>query len=152
MIRTADSDDVQAVAELVSRAYAQYVPLMDRIPAPMTDDYAALVDRRVVTVLTNDGEGDVVGVVVGVLVSWIDGDSYYVDNIAVDPEAHGSGVGSALLEHAVEAAGISGCVRVWLYTNAVMQQNIGYYERRGFVVYDRRSDKGFDRIFFERRL
>jgi ribosomal protein S18 acetylase RimI-like enzyme len=119
----------------------------------MTDDYAALVGRGVVTVLTSDGDdGNVVGVVVGVLVSWIDGDSYYVDNIAVDPVAHGSGVGSALLEHAVKAAGISGCVRVWLYTNAVMQQNIGYYERRGFAVYDRRNDNGYDRIFFERRL
>jgi ribosomal protein S18 acetylase RimI-like enzyme len=148
MIRTAVLDDVPSIVGVVHRAYARFVPVMDRIPAPMTDDYGALVTRGVVTVMT-DGDDDVV---VGVLVSWVDGDAYYVDNIAVDPDAQSTGVGSSLLEAAIKETWRSGCRRIWLYTNAAMADNIGYYERRGFVVYDRRIDKGFDRIFFERHL
>ena len=55
-----------------------------------------------------------------------------------------------LLELAVDEGRRNGCGRVWLYTNAVMTENVGYYERRGFVQYDRRIDQGYDRIYFER--
>lgn len=146
MIRPAVPGDVDAISEVVNRAYSRFVPLIGRIPAPMTDDYTALVEQGSVTVSTDQDE------VVGLLVSWVDGDSYYIDNIAVDPSMQGSGIGSGLLNRALERAGECGCDRVWLYTNAVMQENIGYYERRGFVVYEQRFDKGYDRIFFERRL
>ena len=143
--RPATPDDVAAIAALVRRAYSMYLARMDREPAPMQDDYASLVADGKVAVAV-DGE------VIGAIVRWVVDGDMYVDNIAVDPAAHGRGVGNLLLELAVEEGLASGCRRVWLYTNAVMTENVGYYERRGFVQYDRRIDAGYDRIFFERLL
>ena len=144
--RPATPDDVAAIADLVRRAYAMYLSRMDREPAPVHDDYTSLVADGKVAVAV---DGDKVH---GAIVSWIVDGDLYVDNIAVDPEAHGRGIGNVLLELAIEEGQRSGCGRVWLYTNAVMVENVGYYERRGFVQYDRRIDQGYDRIFFERLL
>jgi ribosomal protein S18 acetylase RimI-like enzyme len=143
--RAATPADVDAIAGLVNRAYSMYLTRMDREPAPMKDDYAALVSEGRVSVAV-DGE------IVGAIVNWIVDADMYIDNIAVDPAAHGRGVGNLLLELAVDEARRAGCDRVWLYTNAVMTENVGYYERRGFTQYDRRIDAGYDRIYFERRL
>ena len=143
--RRATADDVAAITGIVSRAYSMYLPRMDREPAPMKDDYGSLVAQGRVSVAV-DGE------IVGAIVNWvIDGDMY-VDNIAVEPTAHGRGIGNILLEIAIDQARRQGCGRVWLYTNAAMTENVGYYERRGFVQYERRIDAGYDRIFFERKL
>jgi ribosomal protein S18 acetylase RimI-like enzyme len=145
-LRPAAPGDVAAVTGVVNRAYSIYLSRMDRDPAPMTDDYAALVAADRVTVAVDDER------VAGAIVCWIVDGDMYVDNVAVDPAAHGRGVGNMLLEHAVDQARRCGCSRVWLYTNAVMTENVGFYERRGFSQYDRRIDGGYDRIFFERRL
>jgi ribosomal protein S18 acetylase RimI-like enzyme len=114
----------------------------------MQDDYASLVADGKVAVAVDGESGDVVGAIV----RWIVDGDLYVDNVAVDPAAHGRGIGNLLLELAVDDARRNDCGRVWLYTNAVMTENVGFYERRGFVQYDRRLDQGYDRIFFERRL
>lgn len=131
---------------MVNNAYEVYVPLMDRTPAPMLDDYKTLIAENKVTVVLDSGQ------IVGVLVAWIDEEAVYVDNIAIDPASQGTGIGCALLDVAADVAKTGGLGRVWLYTNALMQNNIGYYERRGFVITGRRLDKGYDRIFFERML
>ena len=120
-IRPATPADARAIAALVDRAYERYLPRMDRTPAPMLDDYDKLVADGVVTVFDEGGQ------VRGVLVAWVDGDSFYVDNLAVDPEAHGRGVGRTLLGVADELGRRAGCRRLWLYTNAAMSENLEYY-------------------------
>ncbi len=145
-IRPAESADLDGIRTVVNNAYEVYVPLMDRTPAPMLDDYKTLIAENKVTVVLDSGQ------IVGVLVAWIDEEAVYVDNIAIDPASQGTGIGCALLDVAADVAKTGGLGRVWLYTNALMQNNIGYYERRGFVITGRRLDKGYDRIFFERML
>ena len=145
-IRQAEGADLDAIRTVVNKAYEVYVPLMDRTPAPMLDDYMTLIAENKVTVVLDSGR------IVGVLVAWIEDEAVYVDNIAIDPASQGAGIGCELLDVAAEFAKTAGLGRVWLYTNALMQNNIGYYERRGFVVTGRRLDKGYDRIYFERML
>ena len=112
----------------------------------MLADYDRLVADGVVTVFDEGGR------VCGVLVAWVDGDSFYVDNLAVDPDVHGKGIGRALLGEADELGRRAGCRRLWLYTNAAMTENLEYYPRNGFKQYDRRVEEGYDRVFFERAL
>jgi hypothetical protein len=45
-----------------------------------------------------------------------------------------------------------GLRRVHLYTNAKMTANLSIYPRLGYVEIDRRSEDGFDRVYFEKRL
>ena len=145
-LRLAVAADERAVVECVRGAYAQYVPLMDREPAPMLDDYAELIERGLVTVAVTDDE------LVGLIVMWPRDDHFYVDNVAVDVAHQGEGVGSMLLGVANVAARRTGHDRIRLYTNEVMEQNITYYPRRGFVETNRIVENGYNRIYFEREV
>ena len=112
----------------------------------MLADYHSLVADGVVTVLEDGGR------VCGVMVAWVDGDSFYVDNLAVDPDVQGKGVGRTLLGAADELGRLAGCRRLWLYTNAAMSENLEYYPRHGFTEFDRRVDEGYSRVYFERPI
>jgi ribosomal protein S18 acetylase RimI-like enzyme len=145
-IRPATPADASAIAALVDRAYERYIPRMGRKPRPMLADYDSLVADGVVTVFEAGGR------VCGALVAWVDGDSFYVDTLAVDPELHRTGIGRALLDAADELGRLAGCRRLALYTNAAMTENLEYYPRRGFTELDRHVDEGYTRVFFERAL
>jgi hypothetical protein len=41
---------------------------------------------------------------------------------------------------------------VTLYTNALMVKNIAIYAGRGYVERERRTEKGFERVYMEKRL
>ena len=138
-----DRPEVEAV---VSRAYALYLERMTARPAPMLDDYAALIDRGVVHVGILDAS------VVGVLVGWPESDHFFIDNVAVDPERQGTGAGATLLGLADTLARAAGHDEIRLYTNEAMTENLAYYPRRGFVETHRANDAGYDRVFFRRRL
>jgi ribosomal protein S18 acetylase RimI-like enzyme len=56
---------------------------------------------------------------------------WYLDHIAVEPRSRGSGVGVALVEHGLGLARADG-VPAFLCTSR--EDNIGFYERRGFAV------------------
>ncbi|MFT7645819.1 MAG: ribosomal protein S18 acetylase RimI-like enzyme [Candidatus Poriferisodalaceae bacterium] len=63
----------------------------------------------------------------------MDADHFYIDNVAVDPVAQGSGFGARLLDLAAALARAADRSEIRLYTNEVMIENISYYVRRGFV-------------------
>ena len=146
VIREAIAADTEAVLACVHAAYSGYVPLLDRQPAPMLDDYQALVGAGVVTVATAADE------VVGVIVMWPRDDHLYVDNIAISPAAQGFGTGSSLLVRAEEKARLAGMGEIRLYTNEKMSANVGYYLRRGFVETHRAVDDGYSRVYFSRGI
>ena len=88
----------------------------------------------------------------GVLVTESRPDHLLVENIAVSPEARGLGVGARLLERAEQEARDRGLAEIRLYTNAKMTENLAYYPRRGYRETGRRTEHGFDRVYFSRSL
>jgi ribosomal protein S18 acetylase RimI-like enzyme len=89
---------------------------------------------------------------VGVLVTVVDTDHVLVENVAVARSAQGSGLGRRLLAHAELQARRCGLTQVRLYTNAAMTENLEMYPHLGYLEVDRRSDGGFDRVFFRKDL
>jgi ribosomal protein S18 acetylase RimI-like enzyme len=130
----------------VTAAYSPYVERIGKPPAPMLDDYDELIARGVVTV------AELAGSVVGLIVMWDESDHVYVDNVATDPSVRRAGIGWALLSCADRRAGERGLSEVRLYTNAAMTENLGYYERLGFVETHRGHEAGFDRVYFTKRV
>ena len=61
-------------------------------------------------------------------------------------KCQGEGVGRAFLTLAEERIVERGIQWARLYTNEVMADNYAWYKRRGYVDYERRNDRGYNRI------
>jgi len=90
-IRTASLDDISRIRSIARAAYAKYVHRMGREPAPMAADYEGEVSARRVVVIDVDGS------VSGYMVAWPEADAYFIDNIGIEPEAQGKGLGRRLI-------------------------------------------------------
>ena len=92
--RLALPQEAVALRDMVRAAYAPWVPIIGREPAPMTDDYAARIEAGQAWVMAA-GRG-----LLGAIVLEDRGDGLLIDNIAVAPAARGSGLGRALMAFA----------------------------------------------------
>jgi GNAT superfamily N-acetyltransferase len=144
-VRLARVDDLPLLRELVQRAYQRYVERIGRRPAPMDDDYAAKVRERQVFIAEDEG-------VAGLIVLVAGSDHLLVENVAVDPNRQGAGVGRALMAHAETYAHERGLRELRLYTNAAMTENLAFYPHLGYAEVARRTDDGFQRVFFAKAM
>ena len=147
-IRPAEPGDAAAVRDLVRTAYASYVERIGKEPAPMLEDYAALIRAGEVWVLAGEADGEVLGV----LVMRPAGDHLFVDNVAVAPGHQGRGLGRELLAFAEERARRDGLPEIRLYTNEKMHENLALYAKLGFEKIGRSLDGGYRRVFMRKRL
>lgn len=145
-LRIAVGEDARAVGNLVERAYAGYIERMGRKPGPMLDDYAALIADGLVRVICRDGR------ICGVLVLIEKDDHLLLDNVAVDPDAQGYGIGRRLVDAAEAAARRLGYATVRLYTHETMVENIGLYEHLGFSITHRVKERGYHRIYMAKAI
>ena len=67
---------------------------------------------------------------IGLVTYAVEGDS--CELVTLDSLAEGAGVGSALLEAAVEVARAGGCRRLWLITTNDNLPALRFYQKRGF--------------------
>jgi len=145
-IRPAEPGDAAAVRDLVRASYLKYVGRIGREPAPMLEDYAALIRAGEVWVLAEGGEA------LGVLVMRPAEDHLFVDNVAVAPGQQGRGLGRELVAFAEEKAAEHGLPEVRLYTKEKMHENLDIYARLGFEETGRGLDGGYRRVFMRKRL
>ena len=141
-VRKPREDETDVVRAVVEAAYSPYISRIGRRPAPMDDDYAARIRDRLVDVVEDDGG------LVGLIVLVDEGDGLLVENLAVHPHAQRRGVGRALLEHAERTAALLGRTELRLYTNSAMTENIELYAHLGWHETGRRTEGGFQRVFF----
>lgn len=144
-IRPAGPGDAAAVRDCADRAYARYVPLIGRRPAPMEADFAAQIVAGEVHVAED-------GAVLGYIVFRPEGRHMLLESVAVRPEAAGRGIGKALIGFCEAVARRGGLASVRLYTNAKMAENLSIYPRLGYAETGRRVEDGFARMYFEKAL
>jgi len=111
----------------------------------VTDFVAAIASDHVVVIET-------AGVIAGYLVGWPETDAYFIDNIAIDPDRQGEGLGRKLMDHAIEEARRLGLSAVRLYTNVAMSENLSLYAHLGFIETHRAWEDGFDRAYLRLNL
>jgi ribosomal protein S18 acetylase RimI-like enzyme len=127
-------------------AYQKYVTRIGRDPAPMTADYGDAVASGHTWVAEKAGR------VVAILVLEPAADHLLLENLAVDPDQQGSGIGQELLRLAEQQARLLGLPEVRLYTNEAMTENLSYYARRGYRETHRNIDLGFHRVFMSKPI
>ena len=131
---------------LAISSYGKYVPRMGRAPAPMADDYAAVVASGHAWVAEHGDQ------LVGLLVTQPAEGHLLLENIAVAPSAQNMGLGSRLLRLAERHALAMGLPEIRLYTNEAMTENLDYYPRRGYHETHRATQNGYQRVFFSKVL
>jgi ribosomal protein S18 acetylase RimI-like enzyme len=146
MIRQAEARDEPAIRDCAEQAYVRYVPAMGRKPAPMVADFAAQIADGEVYIATDDH-----GVFQGFIVFYAEDGHILLENVAVLPRAAGRGVGKALIGFCEDAARQRG-LNVHLYTNEKMTENLSIYPKLGYVEVARRTEDGFNRVYFVKTL
>jgi ribosomal protein S18 acetylase RimI-like enzyme len=147
MIRLAEACDEPDVKNCAEQAYVHYVPVIGRKPAPMLADYAAQIAEGVVYVATDEEK-----TFQGFIVFYAEDGHILLENVAVLPSAAGRGVGKSLMSFCENAGRERGMKTVQLYTNALMTDNLWMYPRLGYVQIAQRTEDGFNRVYFEKRL
>jgi GNAT superfamily N-acetyltransferase len=146
-IRQAVADDEDAVLACAEQAYAQYVSVIGRKPAPMLADFRAQIAAGFVHLCIGEQEE-----LRGFIVFYPVGQHMLLENVAVSKAGRGKGIGKALIQFCEAQATRLGFGSVCLYTNEKMTDNLSIYPRLGYVEVQRRSEDGFDRVYFEKRL
>lgn len=79
-------------------------------------------------------------------------DLAYIYRFAVSPEVSGGGVGSALLEYAIEECEELGVKAIALHTNTKYFKLARYYYGKDFFVHSTTFDRGYIRALFIKEL
>ena len=126
-MRTARPDDAAAIRALVRAAYAKWVPVVGREPRPMQADYDAAIRNHRLDLIEEAGQ------LVALIETEARADHYWIENLAVLPEAQGRGFGKQLLAHAETLARAAGLTELRLLTNGRMAANRALYRSVGYV-------------------
>lgn len=147
MIRLAKANDEPEIRDCAEQAYARYVPMIGREPAPMVSDFVAQIAAGMVYVATDEQ-----ATFQGFIVFYAEEEHILLENVAVLPSAAGRGVGRALISFCEGAARQRGMNGVHLYTNEKMTDNLMIYPKLGYVKVAQRTEDGFKRVYFEKSL
>lgn len=128
----------------MNAAYSKYLARMDRPPAPMLGDLRPHIQASEVWVTGRP--------IRGLICLAPTDDALLVENVAVHPDARGTGLGRRLLDFAEKEARRQGFGRLLLYTNEVMTENVALYSHLGYREIDRRTEDGYRRVFMEKVL
>ncbi|WP_245215237.1 GNAT family N-acetyltransferase [Pararoseomonas baculiformis] len=145
-MRLARAGEAETIRALTERAYAHYIPLLGRRPAPMDDDFAYRIEHGQAHVMEREGR------IVALAVIEDRADHLWIENLAVDPALHGRGTGQALLAFCEAEARRRGLQELRLLTNERMERNRAIYARAGFTETERREENGLRRVYMARRL
>tara|TARA_R110000737_G_scaffold318304_1_gene329180 strand:- start:1244 stop:1702 length:459 start_codon:yes stop_codon:yes gene_type:complete len=146
-IRLAQAADEIAVRECAERAYERYVAAIGKKPAPMVADFASMIASGIVHVaVERDAE------VLGFVVFYPEGEHVLLENVAVRPDAEGQGIGRRLIAFCEAEAKRSNAKSVKLYTNEKMTENLSIYPHLGYRETERKTEDGFNRVFFEKPI
>ncbi|MDX8529598.1 GNAT family N-acetyltransferase [Mesorhizobium sp. VK25A] len=132
--RIATPQDLLAVVELTTEAYAPYTAVFDAPPIPVTEDYAPRIERGEVWLLEEDSK------LAGLIVLERHSGHAMIFSVAVAPAFQGRKLGIKLLDFADGQARSWGVPEVRLYTNARMERNIALYSAYGYRETGRRAN------------
>jgi len=146
VIRPAEPADAAAIAACVTAAYSVYLDRMDKPPGPMLDDYEQIIADHRGFVL----EGPVG--LAGALVLIDQDGGLLLDNVAIHPDCQGRGLGRRLVAFAEDEARRLGHRSIDLYSHVTMTESIALYVSLGYLEFDRRVVRGYDRVYMRKTL
>ena len=130
-IRLADSNDADAIAEVLCEAFGvyehEYTNEAFEIVTPSANEIISRFDEGPQWVAVKDGE------IVGTVSVTVEEGDLYVRSMAVAPDMQGQGVGHKLLEAIDEYASGTEHDRIFLYTTYFSEGAKELYEKHGYA-------------------
>ncbi|MEM7508205.1 MAG: GNAT family N-acetyltransferase [Pseudomonadota bacterium] len=144
MIRLAEPADAPALTRIARAAFAEYEAEIGQVPPPALQDFPT--DIAAGRVWISGAPPDTYAV------AFEKGNLWFLENIAVAPDAQGRGLGRKMIAFAEDEGRRRGHDRIALYTNAKMTGNLALYPALGYDETGKRREHGLDRVYFEKRL
>jgi GNAT superfamily N-acetyltransferase len=127
-ITRATPADAEHILALTCKAYLKWVAVIGREPKPMLANYDYATRHHIIDLIHVDG-------VLAALIETIpQSDGLLIENIAVDPDFQGKGLGRRLMAHAEDLARSLGLTEMRLYTNKMFAENLALYLRFGYAI------------------
>jgi len=145
-IKRASLEDAATVSAITDAAYSKWIPLIGRKPEPMTVDYAEMIAKQPIHILSVEGKP------IAVLVLKHEERQTLIWSVAVHPNYQGLGLGLRLLRLAEEEAHVRGLKSVRLYTNSLFIENVALYKRFGYEESKRESFRGSSLVHLVKKL
>lgn len=126
--------EVTEVTDALMDAFVRLIPqLSSSNPPPSLDEVTEMVNSEASTLFAAEHDGMIVGALTLVLFRIPTGVRAWIEDVVVDGEARGLGVGRALNEAALERAREAGATTVDLTSRPSREAANRLYQRIGFV-------------------
>lgn len=133
-ITPANASDITALCELLNILFAQEADFKPDYEAQSRGLARIISSPEVGLVVVARQDGQVVGMVnLLYTVSTALGDRVaLLEDVVVSPSVRGFGVGSRLIEHAIQFARLNGCKRITVLTDRENESAQRFYQKHGF--------------------
>ncbi len=133
-ITPANASDIPALCELLDILFSQETEFKSDHEAQSRGLARIINNPEIGLIVVARQDGQVVGMVnLLYTVSTALGDRVaLLEDMVVSPNVRGSGVGSRLLEQAIQFARLDGCKRITLLTDRVNESAQRFYQKHGF--------------------
>ena len=143
IFRKANSKDEETIKLIASRAYEKYIKRMGQEPAPMKPN---IQKNDIVFVCEKDNK------IIAFAILVIKDGNILLENLAVEPLFQKKNVGTTFISF-IENYLISEKFNFYqLYTNEKMIENILWYQKIGFKKIKEVTEKGLNRVYFQKKL
>lgn len=144
--RRAGPHDAATVRDLTRKAYVKWCAVIGREPKPMTADYDHAVRHHVIDLAYIDGR------LIGLVEMIPRENDLLIENVCVDPDEQGAGLGKRLVAHAEEETHRRGHAVIRLYTNKLFAANLSFYAGLGYEIEREEPFMGGTTVHFRKSL
>lgn len=135
-ISPATSQDIPALCELLDILFSQETEFSPNHDAQSRGLAHIIGNPEIGHVLVARHDNDVIGMVslLYTISTTLGARVALLEDMVTAPSSRGSGIGSQLLENAIEFARLNGCMRITLLTDQINESAQRFYQRHGFVL------------------
>lgn len=151
--RTATRADAKEINDIIHKAFKLYADELrpdSHVKALEEAENAVLydIDHNCVLVAENDKDG----IIGSIRVKKLSDDLAYVYRFGVNPDIRNTGIGSHLLQAAIDYCLQNNYAAIALHTNAKYYKLARYYYGKHFYVHSTSTEKGYIRALFVKEL
>lgn len=144
-----DAADINDIIHKAFRLYADELGPDSRVKALEEPEETVLSDIAQHCVLVAEDDGHIIG---SLRIKSLSSDVAYLYRFGVDPTIRNAGVGSGLLQAAIDYCVQKGYAAIVLHTNAKYYKLARYYYGKKFYVHSTSTQKGYIRALFVKEL